>query len=53
MEESPCINECELDDDGFCLGCGRTVAEITSWQEMTEEERQEVIERLKEEEIEE
>lgn len=49
MDESPCINECELDDEGNCLGCGRTVEEITSWQDMTEEQRVQVIERLNEE----
>lgn len=50
MENSPCIDECGLDDQGFCVGCGRTASEITSWRSMTDEEKQEVIERLTEEE---
>lgn len=29
---SPCVAVCELDDDGrWCLGCGRTLAEIGAW----------------------
>lgn len=29
---SPCINVCTMDTDtGWCLGCGRTLDEITEW----------------------
>lgn len=29
---SPCIGVCELDETiGLCLGCGRTMAEISNW----------------------
>ena len=29
---SPCINVCTVDtDSGYCLGCGRTPAEIRKW----------------------
>ena len=32
LPPSPCINVCTLDDDtGWCLGCGRTMAEIGEW----------------------
>ncbi|MDD5271510.1 MAG: DUF1289 domain-containing protein [Methylovulum sp.] len=29
--ESPCIRICCLDDDDVCLGCFRTLTEITQW----------------------
>ena len=30
--KSPCINVCTLDaETGWCLGCGRTAAEIAEW----------------------
>lgn len=30
--KSPCINVCTLDvETGWCLGCGRTSAEIAEW----------------------
>ena len=29
--ESPCIRNCCLDDLDVCLGCGRTLDEITGW----------------------
>jgi predicted Fe-S protein YdhL (DUF1289 family) len=46
MVESPCTNVCAL-DDGCCVGCGRTVAEIASWQSMSEAERDEVVEAIR------
>jgi len=42
MVDSPCTNVCTL-DSGLCVGCGRTIAEITSWQSMSEDEREHVI----------
>ncbi|MCP1457741.1 DUF1289 domain-containing protein [Pseudomonas kilonensis] len=36
---SPCVNICALDDDDVCTGCQRTVAEITRWSRMDNEER--------------
>ena len=29
---SPCVSICALDNDDICLGCQRTVKEITDWQ---------------------
>lgn len=32
MLPSPCINVCKMDaDSGLCLGCFRTIDEITIW----------------------
>jgi predicted Fe-S protein YdhL (DUF1289 family) len=28
---SPCIRNCCLDDDDICLGCFRSLEEITAW----------------------
>jgi predicted Fe-S protein YdhL (DUF1289 family) len=28
---SPCVRNCCLDGDDVCLGCFRTIAEITGW----------------------
>ena len=37
---TPCIEVCVVDPlSGLCIGCGRTVAEISLWPEMSEDER--------------
>ncbi|MDX1515338.1 MAG: DUF1289 domain-containing protein [Woeseiaceae bacterium] len=43
---SPCILVCTLDDDNRCLGCGRTLEQISRWALMTAEEQWKVIEGL-------
>lgn len=43
---SPCIQKCKL-ISGVCNGCGRTREQITMWSKMTEQEREDVIEQLK------
>ncbi|MFL6534159.1 MULTISPECIES: DUF1289 domain-containing protein [Pseudomonas] len=40
---SPCVNICSLDDDDTCTGCQRTVAEITRWSRMDNDERRGVL----------
>lgn len=40
---SPCVNNCCLDEDDICLGCGRTVAEIVRWNDATGEEKSEIL----------
>src|ERR1051326_3728894 len=43
--DSPCVNDCRLDKtDGRCVACGRTLAEITSWSQLTEPEQQRGLE---------
>lgn len=42
---SPCTGVCET-RDGVCVGCGRTLAEIADWAEMSPEERRDVLQRL-------
>jgi predicted Fe-S protein YdhL (DUF1289 family) len=44
---SPCILVCSLDPaSGYCIGCGRTGAEIGSWIRYNDEERQAVMDAL-------
>ena len=40
MTSSPCVKICVVDPvGGLCIGCGRTVEEISAWLEMTETEK--------------
>lgn len=44
---SPCINVCTLDPrSGLCLGCKRTVEEITRWIAYSDEERAAIMREL-------
>lgn len=40
---SPCVNICRIDADGLCVGCARTLAEITRWPTATETWRATVV----------
>lgn len=47
MIETPCIKICTLDArQGLCLGCGRTIDEITRWATMSTAERTRVMSEL-------
>jgi predicted Fe-S protein YdhL (DUF1289 family) len=43
--ESPCISVCRYDNE-VCAGCGRTVDEVVGWYDMTDDEKQAVLNRL-------
>ncbi len=46
--ESPCNKICTLDSRGdYCIGCGRTIEEIARWYAMSDEERRQVMSRLR------
>jgi predicted Fe-S protein YdhL (DUF1289 family) len=45
--ESPCNDICIM-DDGVCTSCGMTNQELTTWAEMSNEQRQKVVDRLAE-----
>lgn len=36
--KSPCIKVCKL-KDGYCIGCKRSIYEISNWSKMTDEEK--------------
>lgn len=40
---SPCIKVCTIDDEtGFCKGCYRTLAEVSGWLRLSDEQKQAV-----------
>ncbi len=43
---SPCVMICTLDDDDRCLGCGRTLEQISDWALMSKEQQWAVIDEL-------
>lgn len=43
---TPCIKLCKL-NNGVCIGCGRTIIEITQWPHLTHTERTKIMIRLK------
>ena len=43
---SPCILICTLDDAQRCLGCGRTLKQVSGWALMSAEEQWAVIDEL-------
>jgi len=46
--ESPCISVCRFDNE-VCVGCSRTVDEIVNWYDMTDDEKQAVLNRIEKE----
>lgn len=44
---SPCIDICKLDAKGLCIGCRRTVGEITEWSRASDARRREILSELK------
>ncbi len=47
--DSPCVDTCKIvQRTGFCRGCGRTAAEIRTWQRATEAEKTAILARLPE-----
>ena len=46
--ESPCISVCRYENE-VCVGCSRTVDEIVNWYDMTDDEKQAVLNRLEKE----
>ena len=47
--ESPCISVCRMENE-VCVGCGRTVDDIVNWYDMTDDEKQAVLNRLEKKE---
>lgn len=45
--ESPCIGVCRIDNRGICEGCKRNVDEIKYWWDMSNEQKEKVVKRLK------
>lgn len=50
MVESPCISICDYDESlDVCIGCLRTLNEISLWKSMNDEEKLKIIERIEQE----
>ena len=47
---SPCIGVCSMNEAGLCAGCYRTVEEIREWWNMSDAERDAVMNTLSERE---
>lgn len=45
---SPCVKNCCLDEHDICLGCFRSLTEITQWALETEEVRQQFLKNIAE-----
>jgi uncharacterized protein len=43
--ESPCIRNCCLDEQDICLGCYRSIQEITGWSQASDINKQEILTR--------
>jgi predicted Fe-S protein YdhL (DUF1289 family) len=40
MIQTPCRNYCKVSDNGYCVGCLRSLEEIANWKNYTDEERE-------------
>lgn len=40
---SPCVRNCCLDDNDICLGCYRSITEITGWSAADNHQRSEIL----------
>lgn len=41
--QSPCVRNCCLDNDDICLGCFRSLGEITEWGQATPDRRKVIL----------
>ena len=41
--QSPCIEDCCLNDEKICLGCFRSIGEISQWSQMNDKIRLHVL----------
>jgi len=46
--KSPCVGICSLGSDGWCIGCFRTLEEITGWLKMDPARRWAVVQAAQE-----
>ena len=44
---TPCVGLCRLKDN-ICQGCGRSIGEIAQWTQLTDQQRQAIVQRLNE-----
>jgi predicted Fe-S protein YdhL (DUF1289 family) len=44
---TPCIGQCDLDDNDNCRGCYRSASEITDWVNKSDDEKRAIVIRCK------
>jgi uncharacterized protein len=44
--KSPCQLICTYDSDNVCVGCFRSTAEVTNWDNYTEDEKKQVLQNI-------
>ena len=45
--DTPCIDICSIDrDSGECIGCGRTVEEVSNWANFNNLKKKQILENL-------
>ncbi|OUX41805.1 hypothetical protein CBE37_04370 [bacterium TMED277] len=45
--ESPCIGLCQLDQEGkYCIGCKRSIKEIKNWENLNDELKKVINQRI-------
>ncbi len=42
--ESPCVQNCCLDENDVCMGCFRSLSEITAWGMVNDQQRRKILE---------
>jgi len=46
--KSPCIAVCKIDyESGYCIGCNRTIEEITNWSSFNDSQKKKVLTKVK------
>ncbi|EAQ66990.1 hypothetical protein MED121_13720 [Marinomonas sp. MED121] len=48
--KSPCMSLCCLDEQDICIGCHRSVKEITGWSRMDHQAKKETMQKVAERE---
>jgi predicted Fe-S protein YdhL (DUF1289 family) len=44
---SPCVDICRLNAEGLCVGCRRTLGEISEWPHASDARRLEILREIK------
>ena len=48
MIKSPCVNVCKIDyESGYCIGCNRTIEEITNWGSFNDSQKKKILTKVK------
>ena len=48
MVKSPCIDVCKIDyKSGYCIGCNRTIEEITNWGSFNDSQKKKNVTKVK------